>query len=112
HEIREEGGALWIGAAATYAEAEARLAAHWPGMGRLIRRIGGAQVRAAGTVGGNIANGSPIGDMAPALIAAGAALVLRRGAERREMALEDYFVDYGRQDRRAGEFVEGVRVPL
>jgi xanthine dehydrogenase small subunit len=112
HELREEGGALWIGGAATYAEAEARLGAIWPGIGRMLRRLGGAQVRAAGTVGGNIANGSPIGDMAPALIAAGAVLVLRLGAERREMPLEDFFIEYGRQDRRPGEFVEGVRVPL
>ena len=112
HELRDEGDALWIGAAATYAEAEARIAAIWPGIGRMLRRLGGAQVRAAGTVGGNIANASPVGDMPPALIAAGAVLVLRRGAARREMPLEEFFLDYGRQDRRPGEFVEGVRVPL
>ncbi len=112
HAMREEGAALWVGAAVTYAEAEARIGAHWPGIGRMLRRLGGAQVRAMGTIGGNIANGSPIGDMAPALIAAGAVLVLRRGAERREMPLEAFFLDYGRQDRRPGEFVEGVRVPL
>jgi xanthine dehydrogenase small subunit len=112
HEMREEGGALWIGAAATYAEAETRIGALWPSIGRMLRRLGGAQVRAMGTVGGNIANGSPVGDMPPALIAAGAALVLRRGAERREMPLEAFFLDYGRQDRLPGEFVEGVRVPL
>ena len=112
HEIREEDGALWIGAAATYAEAEARIAALWPGFGRMLTRLGGAQVRAAGTVGGNIANGSPIGDTPPALIALGTMLVLRKGAERREMPLEDFFLEYGQQDRRPGEFVEGVRVPL
>jgi xanthine dehydrogenase small subunit len=112
HEVREEGGALWIGAAATYAEAEARIGALWPGIGRMLRRLGGAQVRAAGTVGGNIANGSPVGDMPPALIAARAVLVLRRGADRRELPLEAFFLDYGRQDRRPGEFVEGVSVPL
>ncbi len=112
HALRDDGGALWIGAAATYAEAEARIARHWPGIALMLRRLGGAQVRAAGTVGGNIANGSPIGDMPPALIAAGATLVLRRGPERREMPLEAFFLDYGRQDRRPGEFVEGVRVPL
>ena len=68
-------------------------------------------MRNSGTIGGNIANGSPIGDMPPALIAAGATLVLRRGDERREMALEDFFLDYGKQDRRLGEFVEAVIVP-
>ena len=111
-EMREADGALWIGAGVTYAEARGRIAALYPDIGELIRRLGATQVRAAGTIGGNIANGSPIGDMPPALIAAGATLVLRHGAERRELALEDYFLDYDKQDRRPGEFVEGVRLPL
>jgi xanthine dehydrogenase small subunit len=68
-------------------------------------------VRNSGTIGGNIANGSPIGDMPPALIAAGATLVLRKGGERRDMPLEDFFLDYGKQDRRPGEFVEAVIAP-
>ena len=65
-----------------------------------------------GTIGGNIANGSPIGDTPPPFIALGATLTLRKGAERRTIALEDYFIAYGRQDRRPGEFVEGVHVPV
>jgi xanthine dehydrogenase small subunit len=111
-EMRDEDGALWIGAGVTYREARSRIAALYPDMGELMRRIGATQVRAAGTIGGNIANGSPIGDMPPALIASGAALVLRKGSERREMEVEDYFLEYGRQDRRPGEFVEGVRLPV
>jgi xanthine dehydrogenase small subunit len=68
------------------------------------------QVRNSGTIGGNIANGSPIGDMPPALIALGATLHLRQGAARRDLPLEDFFIAYGRQDRRPGEFVEAVTV--
>ena len=69
-----------IGAAATLdATLEARLPAHYPDFGELMRRFGSVQVRNAGTIGGNIANGSPIGDMPPALIALGATLVLRQG---------------------------------
>jgi xanthine dehydrogenase small subunit len=64
-----------------------------------------------GTLGGNIANGSPIGDSLPALIALDATLVLRRGNERRRLALEDFFVEYGKQDRRPGEFIEKILVP-
>ena len=59
------------------------------------------QVCSVGTIGGNIANGSPIGDTPPALIAVGATLVLQRGAATRELALEDFFVAYGRQHRHA-----------
>src|SRR5262249_45222099 len=80
-------------------------------MAELVRRIGGLQVRNAGTLGGNIANGSPIGDGPPALIALGAELTLRSAKGRRTMPLEDYFLDYGKQDRQPGEFVESVFVP-
>ena len=80
--------------------------------GRLIQRIGGAQVRAAGTIGGNIANGSPIGDTPPALIALGAELVLQSASGIRSIPLETYFLEYGKQDLQAGEFVAAIRVPL
>ncbi|MFS3137774.1 xanthine dehydrogenase small subunit [Gluconacetobacter sacchari] len=102
---------LRIGAAVTYAEARAALADMLPDAGEVVRRLGSTQVRNAGTVCGNIANGSPIGDGPPVLIAAGAMLHLRRGDARRTVRLEAYFLAYGRQDRQAGEFVEAVTVP-
>jgi xanthine dehydrogenase small subunit len=108
--IEDLGDRLRIGAAVRYAEARAALTELHPEFGELLRRLGGAQVRNAGTVCGNIANGSPIGDMPPALIAAGASVVLRKGAESRELPLETYFLAYGKQDRRPGEFVEAVVV--
>ena len=108
---RHDDGGLTIGAAVRYADAQAALARHHPALGELVRRIGGLQVRNAGTIGGNIANGSPIGDMPPALIALGARLVLRHRDARRTLPLEDYFLDYGVQDRRPGEFVEAVLLP-
>jgi xanthine dehydrogenase small subunit len=78
----------------------------------LIRRIGGVQVRQTGTIGGNIANGSPIGDLPPALIALGATLILASRTGDRTLALEDYFLSYGVQDRRAGEIVRAIILPL
>jgi xanthine dehydrogenase small subunit len=109
--IEESPEALTIGAAVRYTEAKDALARLHPDLGELVRRIGGLQVRNAGTIGGNIANGSPIGDMPPALIALGAELTLRRGNKRRTMPLEDFFLAYGKQDRAPGEFVESVRIP-
>ncbi|MDF0541848.1 xanthine dehydrogenase small subunit [Sphingobium sp. H39-3-25] len=109
--IDESDAGLTIGAGVRYAEAQSALAQLSPDLGELVRRIGGTQVRNAGTIGGNIANGSPIGDMPPALIALGATLTLRRGGDRRTMPLEDYFLAYGRQDRAPGEFVESLFVP-
>jgi len=68
-------------------------------------------VRGAATIGGNIANGSPIGDSPPALIALGATLYLRHANTRRSLPLEDFFIEYGKQDRAPGEFVEAVSIP-
>jgi len=109
--IEDGPDGLAIGAGVRYSEAKDALAALHPDLGELVRRIGGLQVRNAGTIGGNIANGSPIGDMPPALIALRAELVLRKGDERRAIPLERFFLSYGKQDRQPGEFVESVRIP-
>src|SRR6185312_6458990 len=111
-EIAEKDGKIEIGAGVTYTEAFSTLEKHIPALGALIDRIGGAQVRNMGTIGGNIANGSPIGDTPPPLIALGATLTLRKGAQRRSLPLEKYFIAYGKQDRKPGEFVEKVTVPV
>ena len=78
--IEETPEGVQLGAGVRYSEAQARWPRLHPALGELVRRIAGAQVRNAGTIGGNIANGSPIGDMPPALIALGAKLTLRAGA--------------------------------
>jgi xanthine dehydrogenase small subunit len=109
--VTDSGGHISIGAAATYSQASSFLASVDPDIGEVIRRIGAKQVRSAGTVGGNIANGSPIGDMPPMLIALGATLVLRNGDTERSLALEDYFLGYGKQDRMIGELVWRIDVP-
>ncbi len=100
-----------IGAGASHADAHRHLAGIDPDLGEVVRRFGSAQVRASGTVGGNIANGSPIGDLAPCLIALGGTVELRCGEQTRTLALEDFFLAYRKQDRRASEFVNAVTVP-
>jgi len=82
-----------------------------PSLHEMLRRFSSVQVRNAATVGGNIANGSPIGDSPPALIALEATLHLRKGEARRSLPLEEFFLDYGKQDRETGEFVEAVSIP-
>jgi xanthine dehydrogenase small subunit len=109
--IAETDTGIRIGATATYDAAASAVAAIDPDLGGLWRRIGSKQVRVSGTVGGNIANGSPIGDTPPALIALGATLELRRGDTVRRLPLEDFFLAYGRQDRAPGEVVVAVEVP-
>jgi xanthine dehydrogenase small subunit len=100
-----------IGATTTLTELQDAISPHHPSFAAMIARYGSVQVRNAATIGGNIANGSPIGDGPPALIALGATLHLRRGDRRRSLALEDFFLDYGKQDRAPGEFVERITLP-
>jgi xanthine dehydrogenase small subunit len=111
HRIEEGPGALVLGAGATYTEATGAITRHFPQLIELWDRIGGAQIRNQGTIGANIANGSPIGDTPPPLIVLGAHITLRKGNERREVKLKDFFIAYGKQDRQPGEFVEKVTIP-
>jgi xanthine dehydrogenase small subunit len=109
--IEEDAAAITLGAAVSLAQAGEVLGRLDPDIAAAFARIGGAQVRASGTLGGNIANGSPIGDTPPLLIALGASLELRKGDRVRTLPLEDFFLAYGRQDREPGEVVTRIRVP-
>ncbi|OUR78629.1 xanthine dehydrogenase small subunit [Alphaproteobacteria bacterium 46_93_T64] len=111
-ELNDDGEYLNIGAAVTYSHAWKALADLNPDLGEIVRRIASTQIRNSGTIGGNVANGSPIGDMPPPLIALNARLILRSKQGARTIALEDFFIEYGRQDLKTGEFVEAFQLPL
>lgn len=103
--------AVTFGAGVSFEAALPDLAALHPDLDRLFRRIGSTQIRNSGTLGGNIGNGSPIGDSMPALIALGATLTLRHGPTERSMPLEDYFLAYRQTARQPGEFIVSITVP-
>jgi xanthine dehydrogenase small subunit len=109
--IADAGDHLQVGAGATYQAVLPHLAAIDSDIDVVLRRIGAAQVRSSATLCGNIANGSPIGDGPPILIALGARLHLRHGTIQRALPLEDFFIAYGKQDRKAGELVWQVDIP-
>jgi xanthine dehydrogenase small subunit len=109
--ITDAGDHWHVGATTTIADLETHFAPHHPSLAAMLRRYGSTQVRNAATIGGNIANGSPIGDGPPALIAMGATLHLRHGDSRRTLPLQDFFIAYGKQDRVPGEFVEAITIP-
>ena len=105
-------GLLRIGAGAPLEAAWQALATHWPALREVGLRFASPPVRSVGTMGGNVANGSPIGDSAPVLIALDARLVLRQGAAIRRLPLQDFYLDYMRNALRPGEFVQGLELPL
>jgi xanthine dehydrogenase small subunit len=106
---------LRIGAAVTLEAAYAALAQQWPTLRRFWHRFAGLPVRNAGTLGGNIANGSPIGDSMPLLIALNARVVLARaqgGAiATRELALEGLYTGYRQNCMAADELLAWIEVP-
>jgi xanthine dehydrogenase small subunit len=109
--ISQSDSHITMGAGVTYEEALDIINKNYPEYGEIIRRTGAKQVRNVGTIGGNIANGSPIGDSPPVLIALGASIVLRRGENSRQLPIEDFYIEYGKQDILAGEFIETIIIP-
>jgi xanthine dehydrogenase small subunit len=111
--VRETDDAIEIGAGVPLQDAYAAVCRHYPQeLTGLWQRFASLPIRNAGTLGGNVANGSPIGDSMPWLIALGGRLVLRGPDGERELALEDFYLGYQQKDLRPGEFVQGLRVPL
>jgi xanthine dehydrogenase small subunit len=110
--VTESDGTLRIGAGVSLTAAWRAIAPHYPEMDELWERFASRPIRNAGTLGGNVANGSPIGDSMPALIAAGARVVLRNRARARTLALEDLYLDYMKKAMQPDEIVEAIELPL
>jgi xanthine dehydrogenase small subunit len=110
-ELKDATDHVEVGGAVTYADAFGALAAIHPDIGELLRRLGGAQVRACGTLAGNIANASPIGDSMPVLLALDASLVLTRGKGQRSVALKDFYLGYRKTVLQPAEFIRAIRIP-
>jgi xanthine dehydrogenase small subunit len=111
-DIEETKTHLEIGGAVSLAHAIPAIVGQYPGLTELFRRFASPPIRNAGTLGGNIANGSPIGDSMPALMVLGASLVLRQGDAERELQLDGFYHDYQVNDLQPGEFVACIRIPL
>jgi xanthine dehydrogenase small subunit len=110
--IQRESGRLVIGAAVSLSDAWRAIVEELPALAEAAQRFGSPPVRNSGTLCGNLANGSPIGDAAPILMALGAELELRCAASTRRIPLERFYLGYMRKDLAPGEFVVSVNIPL
>jgi xanthine dehydrogenase small subunit len=110
-EVREGPEGVWIGAAATLTDAWSVLVKTYPALAEQVRRFASAPICNSGTLCGNVANGSPVGDSIPALIALGAELDLRLGKRERRIPVERLYLGYQHKDLAPGEFVAGIRIP-
>lgn len=115
HGVNVGAASITIGGAATLREIEPVLLAEYPELTEWLRRYAGPPVRASATMAGNIANGSPIGDCMPVLLALGCVLHLRCGDARRVLDLNQFYLGYQKKDLRPGEFISSIviarRVP-
>jgi xanthine dehydrogenase small subunit len=111
HVLRNSATGLQIGAAVSLTDAWSALIEAFPPVAELAYRFGSPPIRNSGTLCGNLANGSPIGDAIPVLMALGAELELRRGTHVRRVPLERFYLGYQRRDLQAGEFIVSVFVP-
>lgn len=110
NEINESSLEMTIGSAVPYSDFKVMLEKTYPELGEMIERIGSTQIRNTGTLGGNIGNASPIGDMPPALIALDARMTLQLGDDTREIAVEDFFIGYKQTDLRESEFIKQITI--
>jgi xanthine dehydrogenase small subunit len=104
---------LFIGAATPLADLmeSPLVAAMLPALPGFLHRVSSSQIRSRATIGGNIANASPIGDLSVMLLALGAMIGLRARGRTRETKLRDFFLGYKKLDLRSGEVIAWVAVP-
>lgn len=100
-----------IGAAVSLTQVETLVAQAYPDFAEVLRRFGSPPIRSTATLAGNIANGSPIGDTMPCLMALGASLVLRRGNKTRTVALDQFYTGQKQNVLQPGEFIEAIELP-
>jgi xanthine dehydrogenase small subunit len=110
--VRTLGAVMRIGAAVTLQDAYGALCQRWPQLEPFAARFAGLPVRNSGTLGGNVANGSPIGDSMPLLIALGARVVLASVRGERQMPVEDFYSGYRKNKLAADELLAYIDVPL
>ncbi len=111
-QVSTADGLLTIGAGVTLNDAYAAISAHYPQLSEMWQRFASLPIRNAGTLGGNVANGSPIGDSMPWMIALGSTVTLRGPNGERVLALDAFYLDYQKKDLLPGEFVQAVGIPL
>jgi xanthine dehydrogenase small subunit len=110
-QVKDTVQAWHIGAVVSLTEVEALVAKAYPDFAEVIRRFGSPPIRSTATLAGNIANGSPIGDSMPCLMALGTTLTLRRGDTTRTVSLDQFYTGQKQTVLQAGEFIEAVVLP-
>ncbi len=110
-QISETDDAITLGACVTYQECGEQLAQEYPTLHTHLHRFASSQIRNVGTIGGNVANASPIGDMPPVLVALDCSLILQSGSTERTVKIDDFYTGYKQTVLQEGEFLRDIIIP-
>jgi xanthine dehydrogenase small subunit len=112
NQLLEQQQGLLIGAALPFGKIESSLLKHFPQLSELLWRFAATPIRNQASLGGNVANASPIGDMPPALLALNAIIHVDNGAQKRAIAASEFFLDYRKTALLASEWIEAIFIPF
>lgn len=112
NQLAEHPQGLFIGAALPLGKIESSLLKHFPQLSELLWRFAATPIRNQASLGGNVANASPIGDMPPALLALNAMIHMDDGEKKRTIPASEFFLDYRKTALKTSEWIEGIFIPF
>tara|TARA_B100000579_G_scaffold218682_1_gene178823 strand:- start:4019 stop:5452 length:1434 start_codon:yes stop_codon:yes gene_type:complete len=110
--IKNNNEYIEVGASTPLIELEYYIKKYYPDFTKILQRYGSPQIRNVGTVAGNIATASPIGDCLPLLLALNAQLVLQDLKKVKTLFLDSFFINYRKTKLKKGQFIHSIRIPL
>ena len=110
--IKNNNKYIEIGASTPLIDLEYYIKKYYPDFTKILKRYGSPQIRNVGTVAGNIATASPIGDCLPLLLSLNAQVVLQDLKKTKVLFLDSFFINYRKTKLKKGEFIHSVRIPL
>ena len=101
-----------IGATTPLIQVEQFISKYYPDFNNILRRYGSVQIRNVGTIGGNIATASPIGDTLPLLLSLNTRILIQTKKGNKEIFLKDFFIGYRKTRLKTGEFIKSIKIPI
>jgi len=110
--IKEKNGNIEVGASTSLKEFELFIKKYYPDFNSILKRYGSVQIRNVGTIAGNIATASPIGDTLPLLLSLDAKIVLQKKSNKTVLPLNRFFISYRKTRLKKGQFIYSIIIPI
>ena len=110
--IKNNNKYIDIGASTPLIDFEFYIKKYYPDFEKILKRYGSPQIRNVGTIAGNIATASPIGDCLPLLLSLNSQIVLQDFKKIKILFINDFFINYRKTKLKEGQFIHSIRIPL